>query len=422
MPIKTVLYKPYYTNSIAMKKIDLYIQHNFSGELTIEDKNYIFNYTQPCDNSHQASLTMPVRMRSYQHNELFPIFEMNLPEGYLFEIFKNILQKQHGEINNFTLLAYLGSSSHGRLSYQNNFLAPPENQHSDTPFTKQDVLNSDDNDLFSRLLTTFLSRTIISGMQPKVVAPLTEKANLTTDEYIIKSWGDAYPCLSENEHFCLKAAQRAGLKTVNFSLSENRKLLLVKRFDTVKNGSPQPGFEEVCVLQGKNKSQKYLGSYEQVIKTIETFTSEEHRQISIRETYKNILLSFILRNGDAHLKNFGILYSADLTDRYLAPAYDIVNTTTYLPKDTPALTLFGKKLWWGRKQLIKFGTEQCKLFPQEAEHIYQQCMTAMQETRQELIYYINNTPEFADIGNKIVSSWKTSESAETIKDISHELH
>ena len=405
-----------------MKKIYIYTQNQCAGELTIENKSYIFNYNQPIDSSLQASLTMPIRMRSYQHNELFPIFEMNLPEGYLFEIFRNILQKQHGEINNFTLLAYLGTSVQSRLSYQNNFLSPTDDQHTHNSFTKQDVLKSDDNDLFSRLLSAFLSRTLISGVQPKVIAPLTDKANLTSDDYIIKSWGETYPHLSENEYFCLKAAERAGLNTVDFSLSENKKLLLVKRFDRLKSSDLQPGFEEVCALQGKSRQQKYLGSYEQVIKTIEIFTSEQHRLTSMREAYKNILLSFILRNGDAHLKNFGILYSADLTQRYLAPAYDIVNTTTYLPKDTPALNLFGKKLWWGRKQLIKFGTEQCKLFPKEAEHIYLQCLTAMQETKQEIIEYIKHNAEFATTGNRMISSWGTSESGETIKDISHELH
>ena len=39
---------------------------------------------------------------------------------------------------------------------------------------------------------------------------------------------------------------------------------------------------------------------------------------------------------------------------YFAPAYDIVTTTAYFYKDKPALTLNGKKLWVGKKELINF--------------------------------------------------------------------
>jgi len=281
---------------------------------------------------------------------------------------------------------------------------------------------SHDSDLFKKLLDRFLFQSAVSGIQPKVLATLTDKASLSIHDYIIKSWGEAYPRLSENEFFCLKAAQRAGLITPEFSLSNNKKLLIIKRFDLDQNNNRHLGFEEVGVLQGKRSNKKYLGSYEQIIKTIATFTSNAHRQQSIKDAYKSILLSFILRNGDAHLKNFGILYNYEQNERYLAPAYDIVNTTAYLPQDTPALTLFGKKLWWGKKHLIQFGTEQCQLFQKEAEEIYQQCLTAMLETKTEMIGYIKKNPEYKDIGNRIVASWETAESGEILKNISHELH
>lgn len=55
-------------------------------------------------------------------------------------------------------------------------------------------------------------------------------------------------------------------------------------------------------------------------------------------------LSCMVGNGDAHLKNFGLLYADPLgTDAKLSPAYDIVNTTAYIPEDALALTLAGSK-------------------------------------------------------------------------------
>ncbi|MDU8339637.1 HipA domain-containing protein, partial [Pseudomonas syringae pv. actinidiae] len=64
----------------------------------------------------------------------------------------------------------------------------------------------------------------------------------------------------------------------------------------------------------------------------------------------------IVGNGDAHLKNFGLLYS-DPTQRdaRLAPAYDIVNTTAYIPEDVLALDLLGNKsLFASRQGLLDF--------------------------------------------------------------------
>jgi len=55
-------------------------------------------------------------------------------------------------------------------------------------------------------------------------------------------------------------------------------------------------------------------------------------------------------NGDAHLKNFGLLYRDPLgADARLAPAYDIVNTTAYIEEDTLALQLAGSKSLFGSR-------------------------------------------------------------------------
>lgn len=59
--------------------------------------------------------------------------------------------------------------------------------------------------------------------------------------------------------------------------------------------------------------------------------------------YKTVVMNYLLKNGDGHLKNFGILYDEELENIYYAPAYDIVNTTVYFHKDRPALSMFGKK-------------------------------------------------------------------------------
>ena len=67
-------------------------------------------------------------------------------------------------------------------------------------------------------------------------------------------------------------------------------------------------------------------------------------------------------NGDAHLKNFGILYGDPVTaadDARLSPVYDLVCSTVYLPRDVLALSLLGSKAWPDRRTLERFGREAC---------------------------------------------------------------
>ena len=50
-------------------------------------------------------------------------------------------------------------------------------------------------------------------------------------EYIVKTWGEEYPYLAENEYFCMRAVQYAGIAIPNIQLSKNKKFLLVEKFN-----------------------------------------------------------------------------------------------------------------------------------------------------------------------------------------------
>ena len=341
-------------NNIAVK-----IQNSKVGELFFEksSRTYGFNYTQ---DSQLISLIMPYKASTYQWREkLHPIFDMNMPEGYLFEILKNYLNKQYGYIDDFLLFSYLCPNIQGRLTFESEF--------SNTDFNTinlEYILQNDDEDTFVKLVRTFLDKNAISGVQPKTLALLRDKESLTTKEYIIKTWGAEYPHLAENEYFCLKAAEKAGVEIPAIMLSENNKFLLVERFNYDKNRDEYLGFEEVLGLLGKNKEQKYEGSYEQIAKTI--YTVVANKREDMRSFYKIVVMSYLLKNGDAHLKNFGILYNNDMSNIRLAPAYDIVNTVVYFFKDRPALSMFGKKVWFARKELIKFAVRSCYISERNA--------------------------------------------------------
>ena len=86
-----------------MEAIDVEINNQKVGILYFEkEKNqYGFNYTK---NDKPISLIMPYKNASYIWKyKLHPIFDMNMPEGYLFEIFKKYLTKEYGYIDDFLI-------------------------------------------------------------------------------------------------------------------------------------------------------------------------------------------------------------------------------------------------------------------------------------------------------------------------------
>ncbi len=381
-----------------MNEINVFIKNKKVGEFFYNKgkRESGFNYIQ---NSSPISLIMPYKKSTYfwQYN-LHPIFEMHLPEGYLFEIFKKYLSKEFGYIDDFLTFAFLAPNIDGRVTFESSF---KKEKFEDIEL--EDVLENDTEDTFLRLVKLFLKKNAISGVQPKTLALLRDKESLFLGEYIIKTWGEEYPNLAENEYFCLKAVQRAGVNIPNIKLSKNRKFLLVEKFDFDKNSGEYLGFEEVLGLLGFYKDKKYTGSYEKVAKLIYTVTTD--KEDSMKRFYKTVVMNYLLKNGDGHLKNFGILYDNEFQKITFAPAYDIVNTVVYIFRDKPALMMGGKRIWHNRKELIKFGIASCHFTQNQAKRFYEECVEAVEYTKKELLEYVKSNPSFEKIATRMIESF-----------------
>lgn len=344
-----------------------------SGLLASEAGQYLFGYAPDAGRAADISLTMPHRAEQYQSRDLHPIFQMNLPEGYVLEHLRNRVAKTT-PVDPMLLLALTGrDAAIGRVHVQASedllhALGVPDSVGRGERL--EQILAWDGaGNLFDELAQRYLFRTGISGVQPKLLVPETlpegarsdGKVSLATSDLIVKSGGDDYPGLAVNEYVCMSALQRAGVPVPQFFLSDNRKLFVMRRFDRGTDGQAL-GFEEMAVLMGKGAAQKYEGSYEQIVRFIELFCAPDQHMPARAQLFDQVALSCILGNGDAHLKNFGVLY-ADPThdDVWLAPAYDVVNTTAYIPEDSLALTLGGSKSFFAsRLHLIDFG-RRCRI-------------------------------------------------------------
>ena len=157
-----------------------------------------------------------------------------------------------------------------------------------------------------------------------------QRGTLASADYIIKAWGADYPQLAANEFFCMTAAKFAALPVPEFHLSDNGGLSVMKRFDVNPSDSRPLGFEDMCALQGVGTSLKYSSTYERVARSIRDFVSDWHLMPAREQFFVMLVLSVIVRNGDAHLKNFGVLYPAPSGLVTLAPVYDVVTTTAYI--------------------------------------------------------------------------------------------
>ena len=357
-----------------MNRLNVNVDSKNAGKLVKENDEFIFLYTNE-DIKNFISLIMPVRQKPYIYNKLHPIFEMHLPEGYLLSIIKKHFSKI-AKTDDFGLLKIISSSIKGRISYETDSVIVTNN------LTLDDLLHPKSDTLFDELVNRFALNSALSGVQPKVLATIENKTTLKIDDYIVKSWGEDYPELALNEYYCMKIVKLANIEVTEFFISDDEKLFIMKRFDKIDDN--YIGFEDMCVLMGKQRDDKYEGSLEQIVKTIKTFVSAKHKKSSLINFFKMTYLNYRLKNGDAHLKNFGLIYSG-IDDIKLAPAYDVVSTVVYIKNDIPALLLLGSKKWWDKKYLEKFGIQTCSLTKKELDNAILECENAVNLVKDELL-------------------------------------
>lgn len=371
---------------------------------TLDQRQYVFAYDQAAESpDSQVSLTMPVRLESWLSRGLHPVFQMNLPEGALLEAIRRAIAKIAGE-DDLTILRVTGGNQIGR-----NRFSLPENTSAGIVESAEslDELLSYPNteELFHDLIAKYALHSGVSGVQPKVMLDATERGTAAGGGYIVKSWGADYPYLAANEFFCMTAAKRAGLPGPEFHISENGGLFVMKRFDIAPTEGHSLGFEDMCSLQALGTAQKYGSTYERVARTIKDFVSGEFLQGAREQFFASLVLSCMIRNGDAHLKNFGVLYERPGQPVRLAPVYDMVTTVAYIPRDVPALSLAGTKKWWPRKILEKFALAHLALPVGKIGQIFAEVAEGVTETRGMLSAYMDEHPEFLDVGSRMLTAW-----------------
>jgi serine/threonine-protein kinase HipA len=384
----------------------------------LRDRGSAFAYLPGAPARRAVSVSMPVRLPSWDTPfGLAPIFEMNLPEGALRERLRLAFAKATGTFDDFNLLTIVGRSQVGRIRYTDEKDQLDEN----VPFQSVDEILASrrDGDLFRYLLDKFAAFSGISGVQPKVLvrdekdfAPLPDAPPKLSPSYrgathIVKFWEpNEFPQLAANEYFCLQVAERCGLDVPRYRLAQDGMALVVDRFDLRPDGTYR-GFEDFCVLNARRTDEKYRGSYESsVMKRFQQFANSPDLLADLEKLFTLIALNCALRNGDAHLKNFGIVYDDVLGHARLAPVYDLVTTAIYLPKDSLALTLNGTTQWPSNEALRRLGETRMSGTPAKVRRILERISDALSQTEIDLRSYIKEHAEFKDVGERMLQEWE----------------
>ena len=193
-------------------------------------------------------------------------------------------------------------------------------------------------------------RISISGVQEKV-SLLLEKNNLRLTEdgeqgtYILKPIPrdlqkvDQVPA---NEHLTMQIARQVfDIHTAENALTffkNGQPAYITKRFDVAEDGK-KIGQEDFATLAGKTAETggpnfKYEYSYEEMAELAHHFIPAA--MVELEKLFSLIVFNYLICNGDAHLKNFGVIETQH-GDYILSPAYDLINTSLHVDDTAMAL-------------------------------------------------------------------------------------
>lgn len=197
----------------------------------------------------------------------------------------------------------------------------------------------------------------LAGVQLKLSAlederGLTVPASGSGGDWIVKLPLDRHPELPRIELSMLAWARESGLEVPDHRLVRVEEIeglpadwpvqegeaLAVRRYDRAPGGRRihQEDFAQVLNLYPERKYEE--ANCEVLGRVLLALTGDD----GLLELVRRLVFVVLSGNGDAHLKNWSLIYPDGHTPR-LSPFYDAVFTRAFLPEDRLALNLAGEK-------------------------------------------------------------------------------
>ncbi|MEX0950683.1 MAG: type II toxin-antitoxin system HipA family toxin [Gammaproteobacteria bacterium] len=284
-----------------------------------------------------------------RNQRLHPALSNLLPEGSLRELLAQGL-KTHVD-NEFQLLAHLGQDLPGALVA--------------TPTEPQDVpayvlATHGQAQAVSFNAGRQARKFSLAGVQMKFSMKENDgRYNFSEGElgdWIIKTPSTQHEYVPLNEFTAMSLAALAGIDIPEIRLVEMNNLaqlpqiklpdeqfaFAIKRFD--RSGGERVHMEDFAQVLVKYPYEKYnTANYEQVANVLYDYSADG--LADAQQFARRLLVNILLANGDAHLKNWSLLYQDQINPR-LSPAYDIVTTRVYIENEQEYALNLGKTKRW----------------------------------------------------------------------------
>lgn len=299
-----------------------------------------------------------------RHQRLHPLLSNLLPEGALRTLLAQNL-KVHID-HEFKLLAWLGQDLPGALVATP--LEPDEvpshvvrRLEAGSQVALQQARPQQQPAKFSLAGVQMKFSMSEAGGRYRLAGNESQTVATELGDWIIKPPSTQHAHVPLNEFTGMKLAELAGVDIPEIRLVElgqldnlppinlpqEQQAFAIKRFDRalhqgVVERVHMEDFAQVLVQYPHDKYQG--GNYAQLARILYRYSGDG--AADVQQFARRLLVNILLANGDAHLKNWSLLYSDQVTPR-LSPAYDVLTTQVYMDNEhTSALNLARQKNWY----------------------------------------------------------------------------
>lgn len=348
--------------------LNVYLKNKFAGclsynngELSFQyDKNYLAN-----NNNFPLSASLPLSESIFNDNVVRPFFDGLLPEDVARTQIARIFKTDSR--NTFALLKSIGADCAGAISVQSQNVKLQDLSNPEYKYIEDEEAYNILSSLKVRPLYIGEDDFRISGAgaQDKLIACIIKNKlalplNGTPSTHIIKPNIEGYKDTVFNELFCMKLAKACGLNVPGCFIKtiKDKNFYIVERYDREKNDElwtriHQEDFCQILNILPENKYESDGGpNLKSCFELLDKLKVAATSKIAFIDL---VIFNYLIGNGDAHAKNFSILYKNDIP--MLAPCYDLMCTAIMAPyydKHKMAMKLCAKKYFMSRVKRDNF--------------------------------------------------------------------
>ena len=319
-------------------------------------RDAVFQYSRDyitSENSLPISVSLPFSENPFSTEETKCFFEGLLPEGFSRKSVANWIKTD--EEDYLSILQALGRECLGALMIVKEGDVLQESGYKLLTLDKVKELASEGATKSTQILMeTHLS---LAGASGKVGLYFDDDNNKwylpegkAPSNYIVKQSHVRLSGIVLNEELCMLTAKELGIDTPKSFIINTGKgkeyevLFATNRYDRVTSSEKRiKGLkvpfrlhqEDFAQAMGISSNQKYEtkknGYLSRMFEIIREYTTNPIAEQM--KLWRILCFNYLIGNGDAHVKNYSLLYSENLKRITVAPAYDIVCTRCYNLRD-----------------------------------------------------------------------------------------